>query len=792
MNKKKILPFCLALMLILGSNMMLWSFAAPAGKIFVDPATNEFSSDPIQPNYRAVGDNFTVNVNVADFVDPGIYAYEFKLFYDNTLLSATAWALPEGHFLTPAEGEMPIYLVPASGIYQEDGYVLVAITLQGDAAGKTGAGTLATVTFEITQAPPPAGVLSCDLELRELVFADPDINDVEVTAENGYYEYSAPRPPLPYLKVLPETSSAEEVGDEIVVDITIQDLAADWQAVGFQWKLIYDTAILEVLGNVSEGDFLKQFGDTYFYAIVEADYIISFTLYLDPFEPGFTGVFPEGSGILATITFNAIYSPGSCDLELTEVLIIDAETNPIETRPHESGKYVIPLPPWLSIEPDTYTAKALNEEFDLKVFINELKGDLKMVGAEFKIRYNLTMLELTTITEAGFMKHFADLAGTDTWFQYYVEEDPTSGYGIVGVMILPIENGTWPGPFPDTVDYGAPGDLAIVTFNPIYQHDELELTSDIYLDEIILANPEATEIPYDTTRTEIEGICKYTILRAIPPFEGFLDLMTQYPYPWSGQGRDAASDAFPPQGVVQLLGNVTYRGDVVPGKPVSYAIMAPNSETYYATAFTDEDGIAVFAYSLPSSEGHFGLWTVEASVDLAGTVVSDTLYFLMGWLVEVAEIGAPETAYKGETMGTNVTLTRICMQDPRNIMDKLLLDPSGSPITNNDLLFYITVTDELKQPVATQLLNTSMITESGFSQGDLKEFIQTIGGQWMDRITIIRAQYPELASLVMNGIGISPAAYSGFATIHVNLLTDFPGVAYCPEGLETVWIQKRK
>jgi len=45
---------------------------------------------------------------------------------------------------------------------------------------------------------------------------------------------------------------------------------------------------------------------------------------------------------------------------------------------------------------------------------------------------------------------------------------------------------------------------------------------------------------------------------------------------------------------------------------------------------------------------------------------------------------------------------------------------------------------------------------------------------------------------VMNGIGISPAAFSGEAAIHVNLLTDFPGVAYCREGLETVWIQKRK
>jgi len=427
----------------------------------------------------------------------------------------------------------------------------------------------------------------------------------------------------------------------------------------------------------------------------------------------------------------------------------------------------------------------LNEEFDLTVFINELKGDLKMVGAEFKIRYNLTMLELTTITEAGFMKHFAGLAGTDTWFQYYVEEDPTSGYGIVGVMILPLENGTWPGPFPDTTDYGAPGDLAIVTFKAIDQHDELELTSDIYLDEIILANPAATQIPYDTTKTEIEGICKYTITRAVPPWpplpevENGVDLFTQYGQLWGGMGLENPSDAFPPQAVVELNAYVTYHYDPVALKPVSYLLIAPSGATYFATVETGPDGLAIYNFSLPGSES--GLWEIRASVDLGGTVYSDTLWFLEGWLVEVVKIVTPSArAKKGYTVTVTVELTRICMQDPRAIM--------------GDLLLHMTITDELLQPVGFATLETTEITELSIFAGNytfMKEFVTTIGENWENRKnTILNLYKDNFYNTAYNGIPTSEFAFSGDATIHANVLTDYPGVAYCPEGTTEIYLHR--
>jgi len=278
------------------------------------------------------------------------------------------------------------------------------------------------------------------------------------------------------------------------------------------------------------------------------------------------------------------------------------------------------------------------------------------------------------------------------------------------------------------------------------------------------------------------GIISVTPNCSVARSEICVDLYTQYLSPWGGQGLHMTSDAFPPDGVVVLRTNVTFQGDGVPDKPVSYTIEAPNAEAYSATNFTQADGIAVFEYSLPGSEDYFGQWTVKASVDLGGTIVSDTLYFLMGWLVEVVNVDAPETTYKGETMSVNITLTRICMQDPRDIMNMLLNCPCGC-------LLYITIADELDQPVATSKLNVPMITESGVY--DLDSFIKTIGGEWMGHTAIISAQYPLLESAVMNGILISPWSFSGKATIHANLITDCPGVPYCPEGLGHVWIRSR-
>ena len=92
--------------------------------------------------------------------------------------------------------------------------------------------------------------------------------------------------------------------------------------------------------------------------------------------------------------------------------------------------------------------------------------------------------------------------------------------------------------------------------------------------------------------------------------------------------------------------------------------------------------------------------------------------------VEVVDIDPPKIACKGETITLNVTLARISMQDPRDIMNMLVKDSSGNLITDNKLLLFITVLDELSQPTATSKSEVPTITESGF---DINGFVTTVG-----------------------------------------------------------------
>jgi len=90
---------------------------------------------------------FKVNVSIADVPDPGVFSYEFKLYYNNTLLNATKAEIPPDHWLKPSLKPTYIFIVDPGTINQSQGYVSFAVTLLAPEPGKTGNGTLATVTF---------------------------------------------------------------------------------------------------------------------------------------------------------------------------------------------------------------------------------------------------------------------------------------------------------------------------------------------------------------------------------------------------------------------------------------------------------------------------------------------------------------------------------------------------------------------------------------------------------------------------------------------------------------------
>ena len=99
--------------------------------------------DPNEQIINSPNENFTLNVKIRDVLD--LYGYEFKLFYNSTILNATA--VKEGSFLNQ-NGETFFYICEFNDHYNSThGIIWIDCCLTGDVLGEKGNGTLATISF---------------------------------------------------------------------------------------------------------------------------------------------------------------------------------------------------------------------------------------------------------------------------------------------------------------------------------------------------------------------------------------------------------------------------------------------------------------------------------------------------------------------------------------------------------------------------------------------------------------------------------------------------------------------
>jgi hypothetical protein len=205
---------------IINGNYVLSAPSAPPAakpKIYVNPQNKIFYTSG-----TAIGTNFTISIDAANWTEPGVFSYEFKLFYDNTMLEAVSTEIPTGHWLTPST-PTNIFLVDPGTINQTEGVVSFAATLLGTEAGKTGTGTISKITFMITEAPPSGQNLSSTLEISDIIMVDPNAQPFptdQYDVVNGNYVYSSAGPP---------TTNEDLNGDGTV---NIQDIAIWGQAFG--------------------------------------------------------------------------------------------------------------------------------------------------------------------------------------------------------------------------------------------------------------------------------------------------------------------------------------------------------------------------------------------------------------------------------------------------------------------------------------------------------------------------------------------------------------------------------
>jgi len=147
--------------------------------------------------------------------------------------------------------------------------------------------------------------------------------------------------------------------------------------------------------------------------------------------------------------------------------------------------------------------------------------------------------------------------------------------------------------------------------------------------------------------------------------------------PYSGKGANQESDAFEPQEEIVLYGLVTYNRDPVAGKIVAFDVHGPVNSvenlTLTISDTTNESGIAHVSFIMPWPDARpkvaiFGVWNVMAAVDIAGVIVTDTLSFKVGWIVELLYIKTVDlsnilksTFSKGERMGFRLEVRNIAM-----------------------------------------------------------------------------------------------------------------------------------
>jgi hypothetical protein len=110
------------------------TYSYTKGTISVNPAS---STDPGSP--------FTVDIDIASVED--LYGWEFKLYYNNTILSNSSAS--EGTFLSSL-GTTYFSVIDNTDTYNAThGRYWITCTLTGDVSGGAGSGTLATITFTV-------------------------------------------------------------------------------------------------------------------------------------------------------------------------------------------------------------------------------------------------------------------------------------------------------------------------------------------------------------------------------------------------------------------------------------------------------------------------------------------------------------------------------------------------------------------------------------------------------------------------------------------------------------------
>jgi len=352
--------------------------------------------------------------------------------------------------------------------------------------------------------------------------------------------------------------------------------------------------------------------------------------------------------------------------------------------------------PWLEIVDPTDgdhlfefgPAPALGTEFDVDVNIATLSRYWYMVLYQTRITYDPTLLEVVDVTEGPFLTHL-------TWNKYgtifgsvdYPGGTPPPQAFPPHVMtfgfLLP--NGT--GVYDQTIfpytgsPLKADPTLYTIRFRIITQDVDCDLyctnrTAPFGIMPFWWGWPEPDKWFMDRNGDVIGGDWSKMengtyYIHGSAQVGRVIDVYTQYPAPFGGQGPNQWSDMFWPQKEVILCANVTYNCWPTQAKIVNFIVYDTWGDVWTVLeGITDEDGVACASFRIPwpcpsymDPERLFGVWTVVADVDLACEVINDTLWFHYDYLINIIDVDTDKYYYAHcEDVEITVTFTSYARQ----------------------------------------------------------------------------------------------------------------------------------
>lgn len=339
--------------------------------------------------------------------------------------------------------------------------------------------------------------------------------------------------------------------------------------------------------------------------------------------------------------------------------------------------------PHFEVEKANYTALNIGDLINVNVLVKGLDAAWEAVGFEFKLHYDSAILDVLSVTEGPWLPPFGAPPNQGTLFMKLIHVAPP--YVQVGDVVLPDVNSTWHTPFPS-----GDGVLATITFNATAQGlFPVILQCPLKLNETKVADQDGVLLNQTDPVSGWYSIASKVLGRKI-------DIYTQYPFPFGGQGLGNPSDMFWPQKEVCITAEVTYNEWPEQQKDVAFEIWAPNSQFPWGIIYarTNENGIATACFRLPwpcdNPEQYIGVWRIIGTVDIACMIMNDTLEFHYDYLVRIWKVTADKSSYKhNETICVTVEFGSHSQQNRTVVLALTALDETGVPFGFNYLLTWI-------------------------------------------------------------------------------------------------------